>query len=461
MERDWVELKIDEQRMWASLTIKRPIGEEFSYFSSDFIESYIKENGIKAGIIYENIQALSNVVPYGQEMLVAKGKPPVNGRDGFYSFTVATEDSKNKPTVNEDGSVDYYNSLKLAMVKEGDVIAVYQPPTPGEYGYTIFSEMLPPVKGRELRPLRGKGFKMTDDFRYIALFDGRICRQEQRIVIEKVYSVKGDLDIEEGNIQFNGNVEIKGDVRSGLAIEAAGDIFVYGHVGACHLTAGGNITIRKGVQGRDKCIITAGKDVACSFIERCTIYADGNVYADSILDSEIIAKQQVIVSSKRGAIVGGNVTGVQGVVAKNAGNDTGILTVINAGVIQEDLNRLAQLVEEIDKAKSNNELLEKNLKIYEALDGSRRTKETEAVRMKILRAKIMVATEQKKLQEEYDQLEYSIETAKKEAMVHIKGVAYAGIKICIGRNSLVTQESLKDVKYKCVRDEVVLLSGDD
>lgn len=462
MEKDWVVLKIDERRMWVSLAIKEPEGEEAPYFSPEFIESYLRANGITTGINKAAIQALSMTAAYGQDVIVAQGKEPVRGRDGCYNFTVSMEDARSKPVVNEDGSVDYYNSLKLAMVKEGEVFAVYVPATPGEYGYTVFSEVLPPVKGRELRQLRGKGFTVSDDGReYRAQFDGRIVKENERIVIEKLYFVKGDLDIEEGNIRFNGDVEIRGDVRSGLSIETEGSIFVHGHVGGSRLIAGGGITIRKGVQGRNKCYIQAGGDVACSFVERCEIVADGNIYADSILDCEIFAKQKVVVSSRKGAIVGGTVTGVQGVVAKEAGNSIGLLTVLKTGATSDYLRRITEIKEEMINADSELETLEKNLKRCESLDGSKRTKETEAIRMKLVRTKVIKTTERKKLADELVTLNSEIDKAKKEATVRITGIAYAGIQIVIGNEEYTARDSCKDVIYKIVGMEVTALAGDD
>lgn len=462
MEKDWVVLKIDEHRMWVSLMIKEPEGEEHPYFSPEFIEGYLRENGITAGIIKEAVQALSASAAYGQEIVVARGKEPVKGRNGCYNYTVRLEDAKAKPVVNADGSVDYYNSLKLAMVNKDDIFAVYVPATQGEYGYTVFSEILPPVKGREQKPLRGKGFTVSEDGReYKALYDGRIFRENERIIIENIYIVKGDLDIERGNIKFNGDVEIKGDVRTGLGIETDGSIFIHGHVGGCRLSAGGNITVRKGIQGRNRCYITAGGDVACSFIERCSISAGGNVYADSVLDSDIIARNQVIVSSKKGLAVGGTITGMQGIMVKEAGNAAGLLTVLYAGITSDYLKNMSDMKEQSNKVNAEIEFLDKNLRIYESFDGNRRTKETEAVRMKILRAKVIKAAELKRLNEDLDIMGAEIEKAKRDAVVRIKGIAYAGIKICMGRDSYVAIDTCRDVVYKLINGGIVVAPGED
>lgn len=462
MERDWAVLRIDEHRMWVGLTIKEPEGEECTQFSEAFIERYLRENGITAGINMDAIHMLVSHLEYGREVIVAQGREAIKGQDGFYQYTVMLEDARSKPTVNPDGSVDYYNSLKLAMVREGDLIAAYVPPTPGEYGFTVFSEMIPPVKGKELRPIRGTGFTVSEDGReYRAKFDGRIYKDNARIIVEKIYIIRGDLDLEQGNIRFNGDVEVKGDVRSGLMIEAEGNIFVHGHVGSCKLTAGHNITIRKGIQGKGRCLITAGGDVACSFVERCRIEAQGNVYADSVLDSEISARNRVIVSSRKGLVLGGVVSGMQGVTVKESGNAAETATVLRAGMVKEEVKRVSELTEKHCSVAEEVELLDRNLKLYDNLEGSKRTKETEATRIKILRAKVIKMAEQKKLEDELAALNAEIELARSEANIRIRGICYAGTIVNIGSGRCEIRESCKDVEFRFRLNEIVMLAGDD
>lgn len=449
MERDWAVLHIDEQRMWVGLTIKEPTGEETMSISPEFIENYLRENGIRSGLCHEAIAALAYDVQYGTQVVVARGKQPVKGRDGMYRFLVALEDMKAKPKINDDGSVDYHNSLKLAMVEEGQVFAVYEPPTSGEYGYTVFSEMLQPVKGRPLPPLRGRGFSVSEDgTQYTANFAGRIYKENERIMIQNIYVVKGDLDISQGNIVFNGDVEIRGDVRSGFSVEAQGDVFIGGHVGASRIKAGRNVTIRKGVQGRGKCEITAGGDVACSFLERCIIRAQGNVYADSILNSIIVARKQVLVQSRLGVIVGGEVTGMQGIYAKEAGCDVGLQTDLRIGADIELMRRRNHLQREQKKVLDEIDLLDKNLKVFESLEPQKRNKETESMRMKILRAKVLKQTQSKQLDEEIVQITQETETANRDSEVVVSGIAYPGVHVYMGREGYAVKEACKAVRFR-------------
>ena len=462
MEKDWVVLNIDKHHMWVSLTLKVPEGDENISFTSEFIHAYLKENGISSGINDAAINALVESVAYGQEVIVARGKEAINGRDGFYQYLIALEDAKSKPAVNSDGTVDYYNSLKLAMVEENELFAIYIPPTSGEYGYTVFSEMLPPVKGKPAPRLKGKGFTVSEDGReYRASFAGRIYMNNDRVIVDKIYVIKGDLDIEHGNIKFNGDVEVTGDVRSGLKIDADGNIFVHGHVGSCQLNSGGNITIRKGVQGRDKCIITAKGDIAISFVERCTLSAEGNIYADSLLDCNVSSKQQIFVTAKKGVIVGGKVFAMHGIVAKNAGNEHDVATILQAGVIPEHIRQANEIANQVKKYTSDMELLDKNLKVSDAIEGCKRTKQTEAIRMKIIRAKVVVNTELKKLEDHLNYLNEQIERAKSEATVVITGTVYPGVRVSMGQELYIVQDACKDVIFKCKNHQITMEAGNN
>lgn len=462
MEKDWVVLKIDEQHMWVSLAIKVPEGEEETSFSTKFIKEYLKENGIVAGIKDEAVEALASYTAYGTDVVVAEGKPAVNGKDGFYQYLVPLEDDKSKPVVNPDGSVDYANSLKLAMVKEDDLVAVYVPATKGEYGYTVFSEVLKPIPGKELRPLRSKGLVASEDNKeYRAGVAGRIYKENEKIIIDKIYVINGDLDIEQGNVSFNGDVEVRGDVRSGLRIETEGSIFIHGHVGNCYLKAGKNITIQKGIQGKNGCRIIAGEDVAGSFIERCNIEANGCVYANSILDSKVYARKQVIVTSKSGHIIGGEVTGMQGVTAKSVGNEAGVVTKIHFAETREFIMQISSYKEKLKKVKADVEFLEKQLRIFDSLDGSKRTKETEATKMKIIRAKVIRTAERNQLEEMIRNIGEEVAEANKNSIVRVTNVVYPRTRIYSNGNLYVQQEAYKDVKYKVKGDEIVIMSGDE
>lgn len=461
MQPEVMSIRVDNRKMWATACLEVPVAQG-TFFTVDYVENELYKRGIMAGIKREVIAELVENPVVGQEVIVAEAVQPITGEAGHFEFKVDVRDEKSKPTILEDGSVDYYNSLTLAMVNVGEFIAEYFPAKEGTPGYNIYDEELPARKGKELPRLKGTGFSVSEDGReYYATSYGRIFIQNDKLIITPMYIVNGDLGIEQGNIRFNGDVEIKGDVRSGLEITTDGSIFIHGHVGGCKLQAGKNITIRQGVQGREKCIITAGNDVACSFVERCSIKAGGNVYADSIMTSDVTARNQVIVSSKKGLILGGTILGSHGVFCKTIGNQVGIITIVQSGFSEEVVKRAGELVDIHYKINADLELLERNMTIYNILEEEKRTHETETTRKKILQAKILKTTEQKKVEEELAAINEEMQLIREEGKVVISDIVYAGTKINIGKCWFEVGEAYRDVAFVQKVDHIDMLPRED
>ncbi len=460
MERDWVAMKVDREHMKVTLTLKKCQRIEKEGISVKFVEDFLKENGIVAGINKEAIQTLISNKPYGTEIVVAEGKVPEDGVNGHYKFLMPIEDMKAKPKVNPDGSVDYANSLEIAMVKEGELVAVYQPATRGKFGYTVYSEMLNPVPGKEHGPLNCRGLVSDDDYKeYRARFTGRIYRDRGKIVVDKVYVVNGDVDVEHGNIHFNGDVEVKGDVRGGLEIHSEGNIYVHGHVSNCRLFAEKNITIKKGVQGKYECEIVAKEDVAGNFMERCRVKADGNVYANSLLDCDIYARKRVIVMDKRACIIGGTVTGMMGVTVKNLGNEAEIGTIVHFGEISRFQQQLNSYLNKLKKVRDDISLLEQNLYVYEHIDLKKRTKETEEIRMKLVRAKVVRTAERNQLNAQIDLISEEIAEVKKEADIKVLGTVYPGVVIMSEGDKWIQREAYRDLVYRMKNERIEMLDS--
>ena len=458
MDNDCLLLTIDPYKMWAGLTITQPLSdaetEMRQALTTDYVEEFLREDGISAGILRDKIDELIEKTKngiYDEEVIVARGQAPKDGDEGYYTYNIPLEDTRAKPKLNDDGSVDYFSTLSLAMVEENQVFAVYHPPTSGTFGYTVYAEPLQPKRGRDQKMLRGKGFKMVEEGRevyYVATITGRIFRDEEKINIETIYVVKGDLDIGEGNITFEGDVEIKGDVRSGLSIDATGDIFVHGHVGSCVLKAGKSITIRGGLQGKGRSEITAGTDIACSFVERCIVNAGGSLYADSVMDSEVVVRDKVIVSSKRGQVVGGRILASQSIQAKKVGNESGIKTELSIGVPDSYLRRVQELRTNKIKVGKELELLKTRLREMETMVDGERDANTEAFRMKCMRVKVIKDAELKQICEELEEREAEMETSKREGRIEIMGLVHSGTQVHIWGDALAVKEEVYRASYR-------------
>ena len=96
---------------------------------------------------------------YNAELLVAQGKKPVDGTDGYYEYKFDTN-FDGKPKLLPDGSVDYWSVHSIESVTAGQVIAVYHPAVSGEDGMSVKGRLVPAKHGREQMPLKGQGFDL-------------------------------------------------------------------------------------------------------------------------------------------------------------------------------------------------------------------------------------------------------------------------------------------------------------
>ena len=456
-DNDFIVLTVDPLKMWADIQITEPFTdpeeEERRKLTVDYLIGYLNNEGITMGINPERVQEVIDFIDsgiYDLDVRVAEGKAPTDGTDGRYEYLVPIADDKAKPKINEDGSVDYFNSLSLAMVNENQVFAEYYPASAGEFGYNIYGEVVKPKKGKNLSPLRGSGFTSEDEngiVKYRAAMSGRIHFNDTKVIIDQVYIVKGDLDIMEGNINFSGDVEVKGDVRSGLTVEAKGNVYVHGHMGASKIIAGKNVVVKRGIQGKDKGRIEAGGDVTTSFVERCEIDAGGSVFAESVLDANIFARNTIDISSKAGTVVGGSLTAAQGIVMKQAGNENGAKTMLNLNVSPYFLRRVAELRNTTSRLKGEIEMLEDRLAELNELDENQTGDRVDNAKMQCLRVKVIKSTEYKQAKEELDFREEEMENSKRKGAIVINKLVYPGTVVNIWREPYAVKNELRSVKY--------------
>lgn len=441
VENNWCTLKVSDDKMWALMSLRAPEGDEVFPVTVDVIHDFLTAQGIVSGINETAVVMLAENVKYGQFVCVAAGKPATRGADGHFVFQMDTEDMQKKPILLKDGTADYKNALKLAMIKEGELLAIYEPAACGSAGYDVYGTFLPSLGfGKEAKPLRGKGIYSDEEkIHYYAAYSGHIVKEDTHISIEKLYRVSGDLNIDVGNIHFDGDVEVSGDMRSGLEIEATGDVMIHGHVGACKIQSGKNITIEKGIQGHDNCSIQAKGDIACRFIERCNMHAGGNIYADSVLNARLTADQQIVVTSRGGTAIGCEIYGMMGVVVKEAGNDAGTPTLLRTGLPRQEYERANKLSFEIKE----NEKKEMELSKHQNTIPDTQSQ----LKAQIMRAKIVLKSQRNTMMEELDALNHRIAENAQSAAIHITGTAHNGVRIYIGASPYAVLESVREVSY--------------
>ncbi|MCH5264802.1 MAG: DUF342 domain-containing protein [Lachnospiraceae bacterium] len=301
-----------------------------AYQKQEILQALEKE-GIKEGILTEEIDRILEQRQYNAPVLIAKGKKPQKGADGWYEYFFETNPEKNQ-TLLEDGSVDYETVFWFEMVKEGERVACYHEAEEGEPGFTVTGKVLPTTRGREQKVLSCQGVLLLyDKTTYVASIDGRIELKENQLSVSSVY-ILDEVTRKSGNVDFEGSVLIRGKVERGTEVRAARDIVVEGDIGDCVLQCGGSLLVRKGAKGIKEGKLDAGENVAGKYFDSVKIYAGKDVYANYMVNCEIYAENQVIIPGGKGVLAGGLVQAVEGIRVHHLGNQNGVETIVRMGV---------------------------------------------------------------------------------------------------------------------------------
>ena len=255
-----------------------------------------------------------------------------------------------KPTLKEDGSVDFFHLNTLNHCKKGDILARLHPGDPGEYGTDIYQEKIKPRTIKQAVLKYGRNIMISDDRQVLTTqVNGHVSLVEGKVFVSDVLEVE-NVDNSTGNIEYDGNVMVNGNVCTNFKVKAKGDIEVRGVVEGAYLEAEGSVVIARGMNGMAKGTLKAGGNVIAKFIENSKVNAGGYVSAGSILHSEVTAGTEVIVSGKRGFITGGKVCAANLVQVKTLGSYMGADTLVEVGV---DPN-IKQRIQELQKAMTEN-----------------------------------------------------------------------------------------------------------
>ena len=304
----------------------------------------LKENKVVRGIDYKMVKQICDGVVNNDIVVIAKGKIPQVGKDGWYEFFFDV-DIKAKPVRLEDGSVDYQNAKWFELVKKDQEIVKYHPATLGENGYNIWGDILPAKKGKEQKVLSGKGFTILEDqCTYVADLNGKVDFKDDRIEVNNVLAIK-EANLATGNIFFDGSIYIQGSVGDGITVEATKDILVDGFIGASNLKAGGDIILRQGNNAAGRGMVTAAGSVSGSFFEGANVEAGASIFANYCMNSQLDANDRIEISGRNGVLVGGITCAGSCVQAFNIGNTAGVSTKLIVGNKKEILMKEAKVLE--------------------------------------------------------------------------------------------------------------------
>ncbi len=428
-----IEVSVAPDKMSASVMITAPKGGKAA--EVDDIMAALARNGAKFGIKEDLIQNIVAQGWYNEKVLVAEGKAPVDGTDGKIEFLFDVSASKPKPTIGEDGTVDYYELNVVQSIRAGEPLAEKTPPNPGETGVNVLGEEISAKMGKDIPFPIGKNvtFSQENPNVIIAQVAGQPRLLQGKIHVFPVFEVSGDVDFSTGNINFVGDVIVKGGILEGFVVKADANITVFGPVSGSVIEAGGTVSLKKGMHGQDKGVITAGEDVVAKFLEHATIRAGGSVRAtDGIIACNVNAKKSIIVDGKKAIIIGGRVSAGEEVKARTIGNYMATPTEVEAGGSPKVRDELRQIEEQKKGIKLNLDRTEKgvkSLKLLQEKQGALPPPKRDLL-LQLTRAQFNLMGQLKKLETREEELEEILASSFKGKVV-VSEAIYPGVKLII------------------------------
>lgn len=435
-EKEFGLVSIDKKGYLAKIRLYPP-SDKGARLSTSELKNLIEQNGVKYGIIEKNIEIALKARLYCMDILVAKAKLPVSGSDAEIVYSFNAEKTL-KPTMSEDGSVDFHKLDMIESVKEGQLLATLIPIDYGEPGKDVYGNMIRPKKVRNKRLRHGKNVHLSDDkLQMYSDVSGNVTLVNDMVFVTDTYTIEGDVGPSTGDIDYDGAVEVKGNVITGYTVKATGDITVNGAVEGAMLISEGKIVLKRGMQGMGKGVMEAKGDVISNFIESATVKSGGAIYTDAIMHSNISANGDVIVNGKRGLIAGGSVKTTTKIETKVAGSTMGTQTELEVGFDTTLGERYRNIEKHIDQMTDEKDSIVKNLKILQKRMQTKGKLEPE--KMKLIkegteRIKVIDQTIEEET-EAYERIDEEMQRTSDGGKVRVENIAYPGVKIVISNIS--------------------------
>lgn len=446
-----VHVELDKSKATAIFIAPSSKGKQME--KQDIIDSLVQA-GVRYGVKEDVIEEFLKTREYCKQFVLAECTPAAEGKSAVITYHFNTK-IDTKPKMNEDGSVDFHNLDVINHVNKGDVLATLDPVDYGKNGIDVCGGMLKPKKVVSKVLKHGSNIHLSDDgctmYSDVA---GHVTLAEDRVFVSDTYDVPADVGVASGDIDYEGNVEVKGNVVTGFTVKAKGDIIVNGVVEGATLIAGGQIILKRGIQGMGKGVLEAKGNIIAKFIENCKVITDGEITTDAIMHSDVKAKGNITVSGKKGMITGGNIRSTESIIATTLGSIMGTQTVLTIGIDPVVLDELKKVEERLEQIGEEQKKLVDVLKLCAAKKKAGKTSK------ELMQAELAAAQKAKELQAETQRCTLKQKSLKLEVenykggRIKFSGSAYPGVKITICNSTMFIKNEIVHAQFVREKAEI-------
>lgn len=339
------DIELNATLMAATLTLHPPKGGK--PITLEAVRQALADQGIVHGVLDG---ALAEAVALGraETILAAQGTPPTRGTPTRFESLL----DRLKPRaedIDELAQVDYRDLGSLLLVSPGTPLMRRFPPLPGVDGTNVLGEAVLPDELPDTpfsKELSGVEIDPEDPLLLRAAISGTPTLITHGVQVNPMVEVDA-VNLSTGNINFEGSLQVRGDIAATMEVRVTGDVVVNGTIEAALVEAGGSVTVKGGIIGMAETVhdasgtprtahIVCGGTLRAKFIENAVISAGQDIDVErEIRQCSIAAGGSVNVgppNTQQSAITGGETRALLAVRAGTIGSPAGIPTLVQAGL---------------------------------------------------------------------------------------------------------------------------------
>lgn len=443
-----IQIVVTRDKMEASLEIILP--PKCKPLNMETVLEKIKASGIVFGLNHDSIKKAYDSP--GTSVVCAAGQQAIHGTNAQIKYHVTIAD-KARPEELEDGSVDFKKMNLFTTVQQDDLLAEKILATPGVPGTDVLGHTVIAKPGKDLMLPVGKNVKVVDTNTIRAEIAGQLLIVNNKVNVLPIIEIKEDVDVSTGNIEFIGNVTVRGSVMPGFSVKADGNVEIFGSVSG-GTVEGKNVVIKMGIQGMHRGYVKAKENVVAKFIENATVHAGVEILvSDVVMHSRITAGKKVQVEGRRGLIVGGNIMAGEEIRAKVVGTQMSTSTELEVGVNPTIREEYQHIRREIKKVEVNLEQTQKALNILRAMDQHTIPADKREMLLKLTKAQFHLVGQAETMRTRMKVIEGEFEEMR-AGRIKVAEVIYPGVKVVVGTLVKPIRDTLKFVSLYAEDGEI-------
>lgn len=432
-----------------------------------WLEEMNLEKSVGSGVIGKLAPQVAEGTHDTGAYAIAKGTPPQHGANAKVDVLIDLKERAGK--VQEDGATDFRETNFAPNALSGQRILLIHPPTKGTDGRNVWGKVVAARDGTDVDLRAGANVQVEEDGKggriYLATADGGLKLVREEVAVVDTLVIEGSVGFDTGNLQFAGEIIVKGNVGQGFTVKAGADITVCGSIDAGSVVAaGGNIAVGYGILGRKTKVVAVG-DVRAQFVQEARVRAGHNLRLYNHAQNALLqAGHRIIIDRSKGprggSLAGGEAWGLHGIRCHFAGSPTYGRTEMVSGVDPQQAEKLDMLNRKLEESQKllMRQLERFGLKSVDVKAIQRRLAASSGTQQRMLSRAAhqlgQVAQQHQGLLREKMEVEKSMTSSLKGAAIEASERAFPGVSIRIGDQQHRLKIDVENARFHIANDQL-------